>query len=160
MDKTVENKLMLDVLDQALETYGGDAARWPEGTRLRLQPFLAVNGEAQNRLAAARALDRVLDFAPRLSDAQNAALAGRIVAKAARQPRVVTGPAKPQAAPVWYRGFTSQGFAGAALAASLVFGIYAGQAVDFGSWTDTESATGQQMAQSDEADPLLDEDLL
>ncbi len=160
MDETVENKLMLDALDHALEIYGGDAARWPEGTRLRLQPFLAVNSEAQNRMAAARALDLVLGFAPRLSDAQNAALAGRIVAKAARQPRVVTGVAKPQPAPSWYRGLTSQGFAGAALAASLVLGIYAGQSADLGSWTEATSAIGQQMAQSDEADTLLDEDLL
>jgi negative regulator of sigma E activity len=135
--------------------------------RARLSAFVAGNREAQKRVSAARALDRVLDFAPRLSDAQTAALAQRIVARAAHQPRIV---AKSDVTPSrhWLRQRGNHGVAAAALAASLMIGVLAGQNTAFATLTDAivggtgtiSSAAGQQVAQGDEADALLDEDLL
>jgi anti-sigma factor RsiW len=159
MEETVDNRLMFDALDRALEAYGANTARWPKATRGKLEAFLAGNSEAQKRVTEALALDRVLSFAPRLSDADNSALAGRIVAAAARQPRAVTGPATVPTAPRWFAGRGSQGLAGAALAASLVLGIFAGQSADFETLSDA-LVSGAQMAQSDETDVITDEDLL
>jgi hypothetical protein len=159
MEETVDNGLMLEALDRTLEAYGADAARWPEASRLKLSAFVAGNGEAQKRVADARALDRVLGFAPRFSDAQNTALAGRIVAKAGHQPRIITEAAKAPLSRQWSSGRGSQGLAGAALAASLLLGIIAGQSADLATLSEV-FASGQQVAQGEEADTLTDEDLL
>jgi hypothetical protein len=168
MDKSADQKQTFDLLDRTLEAFGADAARWPDAARTRLLPLIAGNTEAQQKLAAARALDSVLNFAPKLNDAQNAALADRLVRQASRQPRAV---AQSPAAVRSGRGFAdrgSQAWVGAALAASLVFGIFAGQTTDltalsdafaFGT-SDAASLVGQQVAQGDEADTLIDEDLL
>jgi hypothetical protein len=160
-------KQSFELLERTLEAYGGNTSRWPDSVRARLLAFVAANSEAQQRVAAAQALDQILNFAPKLSDVQNVALAERIVARAARQPRVVT---KAAAEPVRGRaGWQSNhGFTGAALAASLVLGVLAGQNSAFTTLTDaivggnanSASLTGQQVAQGDDADTALDEDLL
>ena len=149
-----QTKQSFDLLDRTLDAYGGNASRWPDGLRTRLSVFVAANSEAQKRVAAAQALDQVLDFAPRLSDAQNATLAERIVTRAAHQPRVVSkaGPPPPRVRSGWHN---NHGLAGAALAASLVIGLLAGQNTAFTTLTEVI-----QVAQSDDADTAIDEDLL
>jgi hypothetical protein len=115
---------------------------------------VAANSEAQKRVAAAQALDQVLDFAPRLNDAQNADLAERIVTRAVHQPRVVskTEMPRPRARTGWH---SNHGLAGAALAASLMMGVLAGQNAAFTTLTEVI-----QVAQGDDADTAIDEDLL
>lgn len=161
-----------ELLDTTLEAYGADAARWPMGTRAKLAAFVASNSEAQRRVAAARALDKVLGFAPKLSDARQADLAERIVARAAVQSKGVAQHAPSVVRPNFgaraaFGKARANAFAGAALAASLVLGIMAGQNATVGtlakavlSGSDTNVVTGQQLAQSDGTDSLLDEDLL
>ncbi len=164
MEEIVDNRLMYDALDRTLEAYGADTARWPDAMRAKLKAFVEANSEAQKRIIQARALDRVLAFAPHFSEAHNAALAGRIVAQATGQPRILKGgmtgaeAMKRQPAAYWFAGRRSQGFAGAALAASLMLGILAGQSADFGTLSDALS-NSQQVAQSDD-DTVADEDLL
>lgn len=167
MNDSKQTKQSFDLLDRTLEAYGGNASRWPDGLRTRLLAFVAANGEAQKRVAAAEALDQVLDVAPRLSDAQNATLAERIIARAAHQPRIVSKPELPQ--PRVRTGWhVNHGLAGAALAASLVIGMLAGQNAAFTTLTDVivgrnangASASNQQVAQGDDADTAIDEDLL
>jgi hypothetical protein len=168
MDKSAEQQQNLDLLDRTLEAFGADAARWPDAARTRLLPLIAGNTEMQQMVAAARALDSVLYFAPKLSDAQNAALANRVVAQASRQRRAVTQSSTALPLGRGYSDRGSQGWIGAALAASLVLGILAGQRTDltvlsdafaFGT-SDAASLVGQQVAQGDESDTLIDEDLL
>lgn len=154
MNDSEQTKQSFDLLDRTLDAYGGNASRWPDGLQARLSVFVAANGEAQKRVAAAQALDEVLDFAPRLSDVQNAAIAERIVTRAAHQPRIVSKPELPQ--PRLRTGWhNNHGLAGAALAASLVIGLLAGQNAAFTTLTDVI-----QVAQSDDADTAIDEDLL
>ena len=162
-----QTKQSFELLERTLETYGGNETRWPDGLRTRLSVFVAADSDAQQRVAAAEALDQVLSFAPKLSDAQNSALTDRIVARAARQPRVVT---KSETAPPRRRAdwHINHGLAGAALAASLLIGVLAGQNAAFATLTDvivggnanSAAVSGQQVAQGDEADTALDEDLL
>ena len=154
------------LLDTTLETFGGDANRWPDRVRAELEVFAAGNQDAQKRLSAARALDSVLAFAPTLSEAQNAALADRIVTRASRQPRIATTP--PPTSRQWMGGRGNHGIAAAALAASLMLGVLAGKNTMFGALTDAvvgdggtlSSAHVQQVAQGDDTDTILDEDLL
>jgi hypothetical protein len=167
MNNSEQTKQSFDLLDQTLEAYGGNASRWPDGVRARLSAFVDLNSEAEKRIAAARALDQVLNFAPKLSDAQNATLADRIVARAAHQPRVVSKAEipLPRVRTGWH---SNHGWAGAALAASLVMGVLLGQNTAFTTLTDAivggnangASLSNQQVAQSDDADTAIDEDLL
>jgi hypothetical protein len=162
-----QTKQSFDLLDRTLDAYGGNASRWPDGVRARLSAFVDVNSEAQKRVAAAGALDQVLHFATKLSDAQNATLAEHIVARAAHQPRVVSnaGTPPPRRRVGWHN---NHGMAGAALAASLLIGVLAGQNAAFATLTDVIAGgsangallTSQQVAQGDDADTALDEDLL
>jgi hypothetical protein len=165
MTETVDQKQKLELLDQTLEAYGANASRWPDGVRDQLMAFTVGNSAAQKRIAAARALDTVLGFAPRLSEAQNTALASRIIDRAVRQPRAVTAT---DAAPPQRRWLgRSNGMAAAAMAASLLIGVLAGQNPTFSTFadaivggTDASAGHGQQIALGDDADTLLDEDLL
>ena len=158
-------QLLLQLLETVLETYGSDTRRWPPAKQQALAALLAHNPAAQRMLQEATALDRLLDQAPVMSAEQQAALASRIVAAAIRQPRVVGGVIGGSGARVPPIRRRDHGFAAAALAASLVLGIIAGQTGTIGTTADTlvaslSSDSGAQIAQTDEADGLLDEDLL
>lgn len=165
MIETEQHKQAFELLDHTLETYGADTGRWPQSAQTRLQPLIIGNSEAQRRVAAARALDRVLGLAPRLSEARHAELVERIVAGTSRQPRVATAGVSPlRQRANWFGGHT---LAAAALAASLVLGIAAGQNATVGTLTDAivtsadvPLTSGQQVAQGDDADSLYDEDFL
>ncbi|MEQ1669429.1 MAG: hypothetical protein ABL893_01085 [Hyphomicrobium sp.] len=156
----------LELLGATLDTYGADASRWPPRVQARLTAFAASNGAAKRLVAEAQALDKVLGFAPKLSDARQADLVERIVARASHQPRMVADRAAPAVRPR-FGSARANAASVAALAASLVLGIFAGQNTTVGSLanamiegTVTNSAAAQQVAQSDGADSLLDEDLL
>ncbi len=154
-------------LEAALDTYGADRTRWPAPLRHALSGLIAGNPEAAKMLKDAQLFDRLLDQAPQYDSARLGALAKSIAAAAESQPRVVpfSRPAPVPARPPVRRW--DYGYAGAALAASLLVGIIAGQTnllrpaaelvIGDGSSYD---ASGTQLAQTDDADTLLDEDLL
>ncbi|HWE18299.1 MAG TPA: hypothetical protein VG758_14135 [Hyphomicrobiaceae bacterium] len=72
-----------------LDVYGGERARWPADARAAAAHLVAKDAQAQQLLAEAEALDRVLRKAPLPALAAEAALAERIVAAAQRSPRMV-----------------------------------------------------------------------
>ena len=155
----------LQLLEAVLETFGSDARRWPLAKKQALAAVLAGNVAAQRMLEEAAALDRLLDQAPVLSAAETAALADRVAASAARPPRSIGGMNSGSGTRVLPIRRRDHVFAAAALAASLVLGIIAGQTGTIGTTVQTlagslSSDTGSQIAQTDEADGLLDEDLL
>lgn len=165
MSKFFDHARAVALLEQTLETFGGDPARWPPDARLTLEPFIAQDTGAQRQLAHAQSFDRLLDAAPQFTAERHAALADAIVARAARQPRVIS-----QSAPAAVTRPSQHGrrtaMAGAALAASLIVGLMSGQNATVSSIAfqilngDTQAVGGQQYALGDDADALLEEDLL
>jgi hypothetical protein len=119
-----------------LDVYGADRMRWPAEARADAATLLACDRAAQRLLTQAEALDRVLERAPLVSLAREAALADRIESASEHTPRLViakTGssgkrspivrlPALMRAA----RGDRHFWQAGALLAASLFAGVYLG----------------------------------
>jgi len=67
-------------LSRVLDAFGSDRSRWPAGAAERFRPLLAEAPQARALLAEARALERVLDQAPRPSGERMRALTERIVA--------------------------------------------------------------------------------
>jgi hypothetical protein len=111
-------------------------------------------------LGDAELFDRLLDYAPQYDVTRLDGLKKRIAAAAEHQPRLVA--TQPQAArPTVLR--RHQGLAATALAASLVLGVLAGQSrivnSFWGSSQNSSNAT-RQIAQTDDGDILLDEDML
>jgi len=75
--------------ERLLEVYGGDRTRWSAEARAAAAQLVAREPRAQQLLAEAEALDRVLERAPLPSLASEAALAELIVSAARRSPRMV-----------------------------------------------------------------------
>ena len=70
-------------IGRLLDTYGAEAGRWPQLARERLrQTAKVLPAQVQALVAEARALERVLEAAPRPSAAAQSRLADRIVAAA------------------------------------------------------------------------------
>ena len=151
----------LDKLEATLDTYGADRTRWPAPLRHALSGLIAGNAEAQELLKQAEAFDRLLDKAPQYDAARLGKLTERIVAAAERQPRLV---AQQRVATGHLALRHRHGLAATALAASLVLGVLAGQSNAFnvllGGGGSRVANISQQLAQTDEADSFLDEDLL
>ncbi len=179
MTRTEQPVLTLTDLEIALEIYGGDRTRWPAPMRHGLAALIATEPTAGRMVREAEALDRLLDQAPAGGDdAALAALADRISAAALREPQVISGspPALQKSNDIsrtvvpFNRQRPPQrndyGLAGAALAASLVLGIFVGQssaitpAAEYLIGTGAAEQSGQQMATADEIEGILDEDLL
>jgi hypothetical protein len=154
----------LDKLEATLDTYGADRTRWPAPLRHALSGLIASNAEAQKRLKDAEAFDRLLDKAPPHDGARLGGLAERIAAAAERQPRIVAERRQPVAYSYSSRLRHHHGLAATALAASLVLGVLAGQSSALNSLFVGDgshaASVSRQMAQTDEADSFLDEDLL
>lgn len=164
----------LQDLESALDTFGADRTRWPATVRLALSSLISSNADAQRMVREAEAFDRILDQAPSLSSEALTRLAGRIEADAVRQPRLVSNQgAATGTQPGTQRGFAfggrQHGMAAAALAASLVLGILVGQTPALNpaaelligqSNTTVDSSSAPLLANVDEAEGLLDEDLL
>ncbi|MBN9354586.1 MAG: hypothetical protein J0H04_11665 [Hyphomicrobium denitrificans] len=149
----------LDGLEAALDTYGADRTRWPAPLRHELSALIADSSEARKMLRDAELFDTLLDRAPQYDASRLDGLKERIASAAAHQPRlVVTHPQASTPRPVPHH---RQGWAVTALAASLVLGVLAGQSSVVSSLLGTNSAyASRQVAQTDDADFLLDEDML
>ena len=158
----------LEMLDRILDTYGADRTRWPADVRLALSRLIGESTEAQRRLSEAAMFDRMLDQAPGFRPERHAALVEQIVSAAERSPRVAhTAPAGRIVAPARKLsiGRREYAFAATALAASLVLGVIAGQTTAIGPaaqalLSSASDGISQQMAQTDDSDSLVDEDLL
>ena len=138
-DRRAEDR---EALERLLDTHGADRTRWPARERLRFAGLISEDAVAARMLAEAQALDRLLDQAPRASEASIEALKGRIVAAALRsQPPRFTAIAgnKPAPGKAWLGGLGSPTLvarlgewpAAAVLAASLVLGVMLGTAETF-----------------------------
>lgn len=83
----------LAAFELMLDTFGGDAARWPAdraaGADVLLRRPDASGAAARRSLAAARALDRALAVAPELDIRRVAALTARIISQA-RAPEIAS----------------------------------------------------------------------
>lgn len=64
-----------------LDTFGADHSRWPVGAQTRFAKLIEANPTAQHAIAEAKALDRMLDIAPRVAPAREAALMRQIMAQ-------------------------------------------------------------------------------
>jgi hypothetical protein len=125
----VEFKYLLDV-------YGADRTRWPAEARAGAATLLACDRAARRLLTHAEALDRVLERAPLVSLAREAALVDRIESVSEHTPRLVI--AKTVASgkrsaivrlPALIRAARADRHflqAGALLAASLFAGVFLG----------------------------------
>ena len=166
-----------EALARLLEIHGADRTRWPARERLRFAGVVSEDKAAAKLLAEAAALDRLLDQAPRASEAGIEALKERIMAAAlrSREPQlVVVAGGKPAAKVLEPQGRSAfaarfaEWPAAAVLAASLVLGVMLGtthtfettmqevaQVAGFGSTSDSS-----QLALSDDGLGQIDEDLL
>jgi hypothetical protein len=145
-------------LEAALDTYGADRTRWPAPLRHELSALIADSSDAQKMLRDAELFDQLLDRAPQYDASRLEGLKQRIATAAAHQPRLVTSHPKavPQPAPRHH-----QGWAVTALAASLILGVLAGQSSVVSSLLGSNSPyASRQVAQTDDPDVLLDEDML
>ena len=150
----------LDRLEGALDTYGADRTRWPAPLRHELSALIAGSEEARKVLRDAELFDQLLDCAPQYDAARLDGLKNRIAAAAEHQPRLVTTRPERSQPPVFRR---HHGWAATALAASLVLGVLAGQSSVVNSiWGAGASSpnASRQIAQTDDGDVLLDEDML
>jgi hypothetical protein len=117
-----------------LDVYGANRTRWPLSARAGAAALLTADQDARRMLAEAAALDAILargvaGMAP--DDGATSALAARIVAAAAKTPRMIA-PEPPKrhrlSAPVRAgQGRTDIWRATALLAASMVLGVFVGQ---------------------------------
>jgi hypothetical protein len=174
-DKRAEDRA---ALERMLEIHGADRTRWPARERLRFAGVISEDETAARLVAEAEALDRLLDRAPRASEAGIDALKERIVAAALRSQRpqlaaVSGGKLSPGKAglgqlrrPQWMASF-GEWPAAAVLAASLVLGVMLGSAGTFtttmqqvASVTGLSSGDGTNLALSEEILGSSDEDLL
>jgi ferric-dicitrate binding protein FerR (iron transport regulator) len=147
-------------LEVALDTYGADRTRWPAPLRHELSSLIAGSEDARKLLQDAEIFDRLLDRAPPYDAARLGNLTVRIAAAAERQPRLVAArPGEPASRP--RLGRFNGGLAATALAASLVLGVLAGQSGVVNSLLGSgSSSVSRQVALTDDADMLLDEDML
>ena len=150
MTNDMNREAMLDRLCEVVAAYGSDRARWPDADRLRLGAFAMSDERARTMLREARAMDQLLAVADdsdvvatpadlllgdkvtaAIAEAGNAAVAetrapatADIVSLEQRRRRA-TAPTKPAPVP---RGAEDGQFwvAVAALAASLVLGVFVG----------------------------------
>ena len=158
MTGSTKDQQDLELLQHILDIHGADRDRWPATDRLRLARIVAESREARRLMDEAAALDRLLDMAPAVSGARQAALAESIVARAASQPRLVR-PQQPQASnlapppravrplsrPRAFGSFGRVATAASLLAAALMLGIFAG-------WQTSDLYPGLQTATVETAD--------
>ena len=119
-------------LQHILDVYGANQARWPADRRGRATALLAASPEAAGMLAQAALLDGLLDQVPSVSHERERALAQRVVAAAGARASLAAPPAGKSANIVAFKRPAAQTSAavhraaGAALAASLLLGIFVG----------------------------------
>ncbi|MGH6814960.1 MAG: hypothetical protein ACREC6_04590 [Hyphomicrobiaceae bacterium] len=114
--------MSIERLRHVLDVCGADEARWPTHLRAPLRRLIEQNARARTLFRESKALDRLLAQAPPPSRAGERELTERIVAAVARS----SGRrARPAHRAVWRPGLWA---ASAALAASLLLGIFVGTA--------------------------------
>lgn len=123
---TESAKADLERLKDLLDAYGADRTRWPHASRREMSILISSSAEAEALVREAEAFDRLLDTAPATAPDRIAALSDRIMAASRSSPRIVSTAAPPRAARI---APALRRHAGgiAALAASLMIGIFAGQ---------------------------------
>lgn len=170
-DRRAEDR---EALQRLLDVYGADRTRWPARERLRFASVVSEDKASARLLAEAEALDRLLDSAPRSSDATVEALKERILAAAQSTApaggSVVTlqRPASPRRAPARapalaarLAGRFAQWPAAAVMAASLAFGVMLGSVGTFDSaMEEMVQVAGFSTSATDSAQLALGEDLL
>lgn len=153
------------MLKNVLDVYGADRTRWPAASRREISALLTVSEEARRLVADAEAFDRLLDTAPPPGATRIAALSDRILAASRQTPRVVStaSPPRLRAAPIVRR------YAGglAALAASLMIGILAGQSTSvqpavtaLATLAGLDEAALTNVSRADETEATFDGELL
>jgi hypothetical protein len=141
----MENRAMrIDEFERALDRYGGDVAKWPDGPRAEAEALMASNADAAAHAARAARLDGLLSETVRPTPV-DAALIGKIVAGLdnGARPGVMLHPTPRLAA--WAGAamiaFLSAGYAaGLMLPASQGEDTFAGLMFGSGFATDSETA--------------------
>ncbi len=167
-DRQTEDR---EALARLLDVYGADRTRWPARERLRFAGVVIEDKAAARLLGEAEALDRLLDRAPRVSEARIDALKERVVAAALRsdrpQLRAIAG-SKPEPAKAWLGQMRRPGLsasfrewpAAAVLAASLVLGVMLGSAGTFDTTMQQVASVAGISSASDNTSLALGEDVL
>jgi hypothetical protein len=124
-------------LQELLDIYGADVARWPAHAQGRADHLLAAGPETGRMMAEAKALDAVLALAPLPATDRRVALADRIVAEALQskpEPRTSgsgvvipwPGAARERGSRLLRASRSPAWRAAALLAASLLVGVFIG----------------------------------
>lgn len=129
MTQDIDTKKLISRLEQVLDIFGADPARWPVSERAALEALVETQHQARLLLGEAQALERVMEAAPvvKASDA----LKARIVTTAANDPEREASVVPITASPgrsgqsLRVRRVTLM-WPAAALAASFAFGLYLG----------------------------------
>ncbi len=119
--------MTLERLQHLLDVHGANVARWPADEARALPTFAATSPTARAMLAEARAFDEVLKRAPNTPANRIGSLTDKIVAGATLASQSPAAPARAVAQPPPKRAMQrSRWPAIAAMAASLLIGVYAG----------------------------------
>ncbi len=126
---TMANETMtLERLQHLLDVHGANVVRWPGDEARALRTLTAASPAARAMLAEAQAFDDVLKLATGAPTIRLASLTDRIVASATLGSQLsVAAPSRPVARPTANRAaHRAKWPAIAAMAASLLIGVYAG----------------------------------
>lgn len=149
----------LVAFEHHLDVHGSRAERWTEAARQRFEPLLKRSRRAQEMLAEAQALERLLDQAPSPDTRRMQALADRIVMAA-----VAEAASERASAPVIDLAARRQirqparsfGWkVASALAASLLVGIFIGASPPITSAVETLASAAGLPGETDTEDLLL-----
>lgn len=116
-------------LEEVLEVFGANTARWPVAERTALELLVETQGEARRLFGEMQALERVMDVAPTLnaSDALKARIITAAITNSDHEPRVI--PLRPASVDEDHSNSAHRVttlWPAAALAASLALGLYLG----------------------------------
>ncbi len=126
-----DTKTQIFRLEEVLDIYGANPARWPSRERAGLEMLVETQAQARALLGEAQALEQVMASTPvlRASDALKARILTAATNDSEREARVVPIAAAPvQSAPSQRVRRTTLIWPAAALAASFAFGLYLGVA--------------------------------
>jgi hypothetical protein len=129
MTQGKDTKKQIARLEQVLDTFGANPARWPVSDRAALEVLVETQHQARRLLDEAQALERVMDVAPmvKASDALKARIVTAAINDPEREASVVPISASPDRPEYSLRARRAAlMWPAAALAASFAFGLYLG----------------------------------